>query len=662
MVCASTTQIDLPKSVLGILRPPERLTVSEWADKNRYLSRKFAATPGRWKTAHTPYLREILDSYTEASVQQIVFMKCSRVGGTEFLNNVLAYTLDARPVPTMYVQPEKSAVQDEFTGRLRTMIEDSPRLSDHIVSRHWCKPTRINLATCDVYGAWAENPRTMIRLTIGLAIFDEIDNCAEAAGGLGNTLELLGERIVTFGFRGKIIANGTPTTAEASGWKLLEASDYRRPYVPCPKCGQYQVMVFSQIKLMAGHEEERSADAIEQQQLAGYQCKHCEEILPHSKYHRWMIDRVVWIPRGQEPAEPLDVHNAKLVSQAMACGEAGRQQWRPKLEGDPPTTKIRGYWINVLYSPWSGRTWSDIFARFLRVKGDRDKLRVFTNAWLGEPWREAVEATRVDFLLARRKESTYQMGYVSSQAKILLMGADVQLDHMYYVIRAWGPGETSWLVHHGTVETFDALYDLAFFKGFPVLGHPGRLMRCEALAIDSGYRTDEVYDFGRKPGVMVCKGVTQAIYRTRASSIEWQPKGSRGVQSVQLHSVNTSLFKTKVHRLAKLDLDQPGAWYLPRDCDVEYIQQFASEHQVWRRPKGKRAGSAAQLVWETRTQGAANHYLDCDVYGAALADIRQVPLMRELTPAMGVMEEPKPTKIIKPAGRGGGGNVEGGYF
>ncbi|MFV0385289.1 MAG: phage terminase large subunit family protein, partial [Paracoccus sp. (in: a-proteobacteria)] len=44
------------------IRPDPDLTVSEWADRHRWLSSRAAAEPGRYRTARTPYLREIMDA------------------------------------------------------------------------------------------------------------------------------------------------------------------------------------------------------------------------------------------------------------------------------------------------------------------------------------------------------------------------------------------------------------------------------------------------------------------------------------------------------------------------------------------------------------------------------------------------------------------------
>lgn len=48
---------------LMMFRPPERITVSEWAERYRILDSKSSATPGRWSNTRTPYLVEIMNEF-----------------------------------------------------------------------------------------------------------------------------------------------------------------------------------------------------------------------------------------------------------------------------------------------------------------------------------------------------------------------------------------------------------------------------------------------------------------------------------------------------------------------------------------------------------------------------------------------------------------------
>ena len=49
------------RRVRSMLRPPPKLTISEWADRHRVLGPS-SPTPGPWRTDVAPFLREIQDS------------------------------------------------------------------------------------------------------------------------------------------------------------------------------------------------------------------------------------------------------------------------------------------------------------------------------------------------------------------------------------------------------------------------------------------------------------------------------------------------------------------------------------------------------------------------------------------------------------------------
>lgn len=77
---AARTENTMRRIALLALTPPADLTVSEWAEQNRYLSQETAAEPGLWRTSRTPYLREIMDAFTNPRVRHIVFVAASQVG------------------------------------------------------------------------------------------------------------------------------------------------------------------------------------------------------------------------------------------------------------------------------------------------------------------------------------------------------------------------------------------------------------------------------------------------------------------------------------------------------------------------------------------------------------------------------------------------------
>lgn len=648
----SMSEIRVPDSVRAILTPPEDLTVSAWCDRYRMLHEMDCAEPGPWRTSRVPYMREILDSFADPSVGTITFIKCSRISGTEFLNNCLAYSVDHRPMPVLYVLPTESDVNDEFAGRIRRIFEASPRLSTHRTGEGWATVDQLSLDTMVIRGGWASAPGTLIRVTAGVVVFDEIDNCEAAAGRMGNTLQVVQDRVTTYGYRSKVLINTTPTVSTAAGWTKYQASDRRQYYVPCPHCGTYQTLVFERIKIVPAGE--RNPDKIELEGLAGYECGACQQVIDH-KRQGWMVARGVWVPAAQKVEEVLPLDQPDVVERAASMGS---DRWSPSLAGPAPRTRNRGYWINSLYSPW--RTWPQIVAEFLRVKDDPERLRVFKNSWLAQVWEETVETVRLEVLRAKVAVGAPR-DVVPPRARMILCAADVQGDHMPYIIRAWGPNRESWKIREGRAETFDELYRIAFETGFPwspADGSPPGKMLCTSLAVDSGFRTDEVYEFGKRPGVVVVKGRDVADFRTKPSRVEYYGKGQLRPDSLVVYHVNTSLFKTTAHRLANANVQAgdsgvdstavSGGWHLDADTSDEYLNQFTAEHQVFKRGKGRKAKRT--LVWEPRSDGLPNHYLDCEVYGLALADLLNVFLLRDdYAPPLLAMHDPVAVAAAAPA-------------
>ena len=92
------------------LRPDPELTIGEWSDQYRVLSRVSAGEPGRWRTTRTPFLREIMDCLSPSSpYSRVVYMKPAQIGGSEVLLNMLGYIIHYAPGPTMLVQPTVSS-------------------------------------------------------------------------------------------------------------------------------------------------------------------------------------------------------------------------------------------------------------------------------------------------------------------------------------------------------------------------------------------------------------------------------------------------------------------------------------------------------------------------------------------------------------------------
>ena len=77
-------QSDLPPALrrvvvatLAAFAPPPTLTVSQWADRERYLSPEASAEPGHWDTSRAEYLRGVMDAISDPAVTRVVVAKGS---------------------------------------------------------------------------------------------------------------------------------------------------------------------------------------------------------------------------------------------------------------------------------------------------------------------------------------------------------------------------------------------------------------------------------------------------------------------------------------------------------------------------------------------------------------------------------------------------------
>ena len=88
---------------LKILKPPELLTVSEWADKHRILSEQDSSSPGHWRTSKTPYLKKVMDAFNDLSIYDITFCAGTQLGKTAAEQNMIGYAISQDPGPMMIV-------------------------------------------------------------------------------------------------------------------------------------------------------------------------------------------------------------------------------------------------------------------------------------------------------------------------------------------------------------------------------------------------------------------------------------------------------------------------------------------------------------------------------------------------------------------------------
>jgi len=576
--------------------PPEDITVSGWADSHRVLHALTSAEAGQWSTDRTPYLRGIMNAFSDPVVEQITIASSTQVGKTETILNAIAYSIDQDPGPALMVMPREDDCVSMSTRRVRPMIESCERLKRHLSEKKSDnRQKEIRFVGSMLYFAGANSPADLASRPIRYLFADEVDKYPAFSGREADPVALAIERTRTFWNR-KIVLTSTPTTRDGYIWREFEKSDQCLYYVPCPRCHEFQALEFRAIHWP---EDERDPARIRDHRLAVYRCIECGSEIADNEKPR-MLRAGGWVPEGTKIGRDGTVRGIEPVSH-------------------------RGFRINCLYSPWIN--WSDVAAKFLEAKDNVPLLLNFVNSWLGYVWEEQAEKIDPEALAARA--DSYERGTVPDGAVVLVAGVDVQADSFYYVIRAFGYGERSWLIEAGQIETWEGLIRHVFQGDFP--GASGGQHRVRLTCIDSGYRTDEVYRVCREWLELArpVKGQQRmASVPIRAVKIDRDFGGAPIRGSVRLWHVDTSHFKDKLVRLQGTPDDQPGAWRLHRDPGEDYLRQVTAEHKILKR--NKQTG-LTKSEWVPKPGGGPNHWLDCEVYATAAADMLAVYTLKDGT-------------------------------
>lgn len=550
--------------------PPPRLTVSEWADQYRRLSPESSAEPGQWNTDRAPYQRSIMDCITQPEVETVVLMTSAQIGKTAMLENVIGYFVSQDPSPILCLQPTLEMAQTFSKDRLATMLRDTPILGGLVKDPRARDSGNTMLHKTFPGGhitiVGANSPASLASRPIRIVLCDEVDRYPTSAGSEGDPVHLARKRSATFWNR-KLILTSTPTIKDLSRIEAaFEQSDKRRYHVPCPHCGEHQVLKWAGVKWDEGKPE-----------TARYYCEHCG----------------AGIDEAEKPKMLL----------------AG------KWIADGDFTGVAGYHLNELYSPW--RRWGEVATDFLEAKhGGTEMLKAWVNTSLGEVWEEQGDALAPAGLLARLEE------YAREDVPILAVtgGADIQKDRIEVSFVGWGKGEEAWMLDHVILpgdtarpEVWSELADLvAEFKP-------------NALAVDSGYNSDAVYAFcGRRSFAYAIKGVT-GFARPLIEDAKRRAQRLRraGRKGTRIEPIGVDSGKVLIY--SRLRLAEHGAGYIhfPADpaFDDEYFAQLASEKLVVR----KRFGRPSQEWVQTRPR---NEALDCLVYALSALRLANLDLDR----------------------------------
>lgn len=553
------------------LKPPPRLTVSEWADNFRKLSAESSAEPGSWQTSRAEYQRGIMDAISDPSIETVVLMMGAQMGKSECLNNVVGYHIAQDPSPILVVQPTLDMAQTWSKDRLAPMLRDTPALQGLVKDPRSRDSGNTTLHKSfpggHVTGCGANSPASLASRPIRIVLCDEVDRFPVSAGTEGDPVTLARKRSATFWNR-KIILVSTPTNKGASRIEqAYEESDKRLYYVPCHDCGHEQTLKWSQVKFDADRPE-----------TAGYACESCGAI---------------WD----------DASRARAVR---------RGEWRSTEK----FAKTAGFCVSGLYSPWIPL--EDAVRDFLAARKQPSTLRVWVNTYLAETWEEDGEGVD-DYSLSERAEDWGDI--VPADGLILTAGVDVQDDRLEAEIVAWGKEEESWSIAYKTIHGDPSgpivWRELDEFL-YGVYEHEfGEEMVVRATCVDSGgHHTQAVYKY-------VSTREAKRVFAIKGVGGEGRPMvgkpSKNNIGKIKLFPVGVDTIKAELFSRFKITEPGPGYCHFPEGRDAEYYKQLTAEKIKIKYHKG----FARREFVKIRTR---NEALDVRVYAKAALALLNVNL------------------------------------
>lgn len=623
---------------MAIMLPPADLTVSQWAEQYRVLSRESSAEAGPWSNSRTPYMIEIMDAFTDSRVSQIAVAAMSQVGKSEAELNMIGYIIDQDPGSTLYVQPNLDDAKKFSRLRIAPMLRDSATLrrkvadvksrdSGNTILQKTFPGGMLTMVGSQTPSALASTPA---RYVIG----DEIDRWALSAGAEGDPWKLAAARTTTF-YNSKMVAVSTPTIKGQSRIEKLYDEGTRETWrTQCPSCGEYHEIVFDNIKFEHETEKKKRKKTYKLTSAVMWACPSCgclhtEEEM-RAQPSKWVADNPDAINRGR-----------------------------------------RSFWVNAFCSPW--RTWEEIAIGFLESKDDPEQFKVFKNTVLGQLWEDRSDLVDEDTMLARREEyGTRDDGTpidLPDGVLVLTCGVDTQDDRLEYEIVGWGHYQESWGIKKGVImgdPDDDGPWlrlDEVVNKTYKFRDNNG--LKIAMTLVDSGgHKTQSVYKqcrarLGKRVFALKGAGGDDIPFTKPPSKVDIVVNG-RAIAKTWLYNIGVDAGKTAILKGA-INVLEPGPKYchFPKEpekgYDIAYFTGLLSEKLMMKSNKGR-----TRWAWEKLPGHERNEALDCRNYALAalyilspdmdaeerkLKEPRRNPVKPKTTERLS--EKPKRTRVQK---------------
>jgi phage terminase large subunit GpA-like protein len=500
-----------------MLRPPERLSVADAAEKYRYINQP-GAYVGKWQNSTVMYMVEPMNTFTSRTYTGMIFVGPAQSGKTDALVlNTLAYSIKVDPMDMIVYCPGMIEARDFGIRRIDRLHRHSVEIGQMLLpqadadNRFDKQYTTGMLFTI----SWP-TPATLAGKPVGRIVITDRDRMDDNIAGDGEPFDLASKRTTTFGSYAMTVAESSPSREISNPkWipqspheappcegilKLYNRGDRRRWYWPCPHCGEHFEGMFKHLTWDTTTEGLTNLDRAATTRML---CPISGCVI-HPDDRDEMNFWGTWVKDGQ------------------GVDSEG------KVFGPEPRTSIASFWLRGVAASFI--TWTKLVDQYLNANdeyvrtGSEEALRKFYNNDLGEPYvpRSQAELRLPEVLKARAEKMAERK--VPAGVRFLIATVDVQKN--MFVVSVFGilpgmkfdmvvvdryeirkskrtdhDGERLWVKPSTYVEDWDELIEHVIDKEYELDDDTGRQMGIRFVGCDSGGRagvTSMAYSFYRR--------------------------------------------------------------------------------------------------------------------------------------------------------------------
>jgi phage terminase large subunit GpA-like protein len=463
---------------------PHIPSITEWAERNRYLPEGTTEHPGLFDPDFISYALEIQENFFPDSPYRISsILKGTQSLITTTIEDVIGHSIFYALHNILYVISTASMAALRSSASIDVMINNSG-LKSCIRPMAKRKNQRKSADTL-LYKELAGGRRLLMTsyksiamlksFSWDLIIMDEIDEAPPSIKGQGDPeaiIEVRGKTIDNL----KVAKISTPSQAENSRiWRAFKSGDQREYMTPCPRCGGFQYLEMMKEGRDYGLYGDYSLDKANRASFiegtARYKCRHCGKDFFEYEKPSFMLEK----SRG------------------------GLAFWEPQAQAQDH--RDRSYHVSSMMSPMT--RWSNILVDYAKTGFGKklqdyksfvintEGLPFFTN-YSYKPWQELKEAAE-----------DYPLGQVPDGGLLITGGVDVQKNRLELQLVAWGYGMEGWSFYHdqfigATADVNGPAWSnlLAFAKKRFKIPGAGTEVRISRIGVDASYNPNKEASLG----------------------------------------------------------------------------------------------------------------------------------------------------------------------